>query len=100
MINIIGKTLDDAKKVLNENNLTLGNVTEQEQDGPEGVIISQSVKPGDPVESGSAIDVVVSKKPSPPVLKNVTIPLPDIPGEMKVVVVKKMLWVRLLYIQV
>lgn len=89
MINIIGKTLDDAKKVLNENNLTLGNVTEQEQDGPEGVIISQSVKPGDPVESGSAIDVVVSKKPSPPVLKNVTIPLPDIPGEMKVVVVKK-----------
>ncbi|MDI6601399.1 MAG: Stk1 family PASTA domain-containing Ser/Thr kinase [Thermoanaerobacteraceae bacterium] len=89
MINIVGKTLDDAEKLLAENGIALGNITEQENAGPENIVLSQSINPGDQVEKGKTVDLVISKKPTTPVLKNITVPLPDIPGEMKVVVIKR-----------
>lgn len=55
----------DAEKALADAGLKLGSVTEkQDADIPLGdIVIEQSVKPGDKVDEGSVVDVVVTKGP-------------------------------------
>lgn len=89
MVSVLGKTLEEAEKLLAENGFAVGDVSKKEDEGPENVVLSQSVNPGDMVDENTAVNLVISEKPSPPVLKNIRVPLPDIPGEMKVVVIKK-----------
>lgn len=62
---ITGKNLEDAKKLLEDVNLELGNQDTKNSDTVEkGLIIEQRIKKGEEVEPGTAIDVVVSLGPS------------------------------------
>lgn len=61
MIDITGKSFEQAKKELKEYELGIKQVSEEESDKyPEGYIISQSVKAGEYVDKNSTIQVVVS----------------------------------------
>lgn len=71
---VVGKSVDDASATLDAVGLTLGSQDAQYSDTvPTGQIISAKAA-DDPVVEGSAIDVVVSKGPTP-------ITLPDVHGK-------------------
>lgn len=62
---ITGKSLEDAKKLLEDANLQLGAQSTRNSDTVEsGFIIEQSIKKGEEVEPGTAVDVVISSGPS------------------------------------
>jgi beta-lactam-binding protein with PASTA domain/predicted Ser/Thr protein kinase len=68
------KTVDEAKVLLEEANLTLGSQTPQASvDFDEGHIISQAPPPADEVERGTPVDVVVSTGP-----EVTTVKVPDV----------------------
>jgi eukaryotic-like serine/threonine-protein kinase len=68
-----GLTLDEARTDLDAAKLTLGEVTqENNQDVPEGRIISQSPAAGDEVPKDTPVDVVVSAGPSVVIVPDVT----------------------------
>lgn len=50
----------DAQAALAEVNLTLGNVTKQDSDQPEGMVLSQSPNSGTTVDEGSKVNITVS----------------------------------------
>jgi len=61
MIEITGKSYDEAKKLLNDLGLGIKQVSEQETDKyPKGYVISQNVKKGQAVNKNTTIEVVVS----------------------------------------
>ncbi len=58
---VVGLTLDEARQLLEAQELELGNVTEQPSDSfAEGLITSQDPPPGTDAPQGTAVDVVVS----------------------------------------
>lgn len=65
--NIVGMSLSEAKNVLKENKLLLGNIKQEYSDTFEkGIVIDQSPKSGNEIGSeGSKVDVVISKGPEP-----------------------------------
>jgi beta-lactam-binding protein with PASTA domain/predicted Ser/Thr protein kinase len=68
-----GLTLDEARAELEAAKLTLGEVKpKNDQDVPEGRIISQSPGAGEEVSKGSPVDVVVSAGPSVVIVPDVT----------------------------
>jgi beta-lactam-binding protein with PASTA domain/predicted Ser/Thr protein kinase len=68
-----GLTLDEARTDLEAAKLTLGDVKqENNQDVPEGRIISQSPAAGDEVPKDTPVDVVVSAGPSVVIVPDVT----------------------------
>ena len=67
MINLVGKTEEEAKEALEEVNLVLGGVSEDySKVYAAGQIMRQDIAEGDTVLSGTAINVVVSKGPADP----------------------------------
>lgn len=61
MIEITGKSYDEAKKLLNDLGLGIKQVSEQETDKyPKGYVISQNIKKGQAVNKNTTIEVVVS----------------------------------------
>ncbi len=89
MIDVVGKTLDEAKQLLGNKGLRV-RVTEQERDGAENIVLSQNVTAGQKLNKNATVYLTVSKKPeAPPVTKNITVNLPDVSGEMNVLVRKK-----------
>lgn len=61
-----GRTEDDAMVYLVIQGLTLGNITREEShEYDEGIVIGQSLTPGDTAPEGSGIDLVVSSGPGP-----------------------------------
>lgn len=58
---LTGRTLEEAKALLEENNLKLGDVSEQTSSTDAGMVISQSISSGTEVSEDTAIDLVVSK---------------------------------------
>jgi len=68
-----GLTVDEARTDLEAAKLALGDVTPQnDQDVPEGRIISQSPAAGDEVPKATPVDVVVSAGPSVVIVPDVT----------------------------
>ena len=58
---VVGLTLDEARQLLEAQELELGNVSEQPSDSfAEGLITSQDPPPGTDAPQGTAVDVVVS----------------------------------------
>ncbi len=58
---LVDQSLHDARAVLRESGLKLGQIERREtSDYPAGTIIGQSVRAGEEVESGTVIDVVVA----------------------------------------
>ena len=79
MPDILGKTLSEAKTVLDNNNLDIGEITYQESNNyNQGLIISQGVVSGLETTEGTSIDVVISKGPGPQAkIAIVTYEIPD-----------------------
>ncbi|MBQ3118528.1 MAG: Stk1 family PASTA domain-containing Ser/Thr kinase [Clostridia bacterium] len=71
---VLGKTEAEAKKILEENNLILGEVQQVASDKEKGVIVKQSEAEGNRVKKGKAIDVRVSNG------QGNTTPTPDTPA--------------------
>lgn len=57
---VLGRTEAEAKKMLEENNLILGEVQQVASDKEKGIIVKQSEAEGNRVKKGKAIDVRVS----------------------------------------
>ncbi len=57
---ITGSTVDEARKILSEYGFTLGEVAEIHSGIEKGIIITQSINPGDQAQSGTKVDVQIS----------------------------------------
>lgn len=73
---VLGKTEAEAKKILEENNLILGEVQQVASDKEKGIIVKQSEAEGNRVKKGKAIDVRVSNGQG----TTTTDPTPDTPA--------------------
>ena len=60
---LYGSTVEEARETLANLNLSLGSQSEEESDEPVGTIIRQSVAKGALVDTGTAINVTISKGP-------------------------------------
>ncbi len=62
--NVVGKSLDEARKAIKKAGLTVGKIVYQESDEllPD-TVIEQSLEPGTKVSAGDTLDLVVSKLP-------------------------------------
>ncbi|HHY71359.1 MAG TPA: Stk1 family PASTA domain-containing Ser/Thr kinase [Thermoanaerobacterales bacterium] len=60
---LVGRTLDEAKKILEENNITTYNVSKKPDQAPENTVIEQSPKPNEAMEPNGSINLVVSSGP-------------------------------------
>lgn len=68
---VIGQTVEQAKATLEAKGFSLGSISEEESDAPEGTIIRQNPDAGTDAESSQAISVVISKGRS---IKEVAMP--------------------------
>ena len=59
--NVLGKTLDEVKSVLDSAKLKTGRVAHEASRQPTNVVIKQSPEPNTAVPSGSAVDVTLSR---------------------------------------
>ncbi|MGH8912990.1 MAG: PASTA domain-containing protein, partial [Acidimicrobiia bacterium] len=70
---LVGKTVDEARVILEDAGLTLGNVEERpDPDRPEGIIIEQSPAAGVEVGNEAPVNVVVSSGPEMVILPDLT----------------------------
>lgn len=60
--NLIGASREDAKKILSQLRLRLGEVQEVEEEGKEGKVVSQSPQPGDAIEPGQPVHLRVGAR--------------------------------------
>ena len=65
MPNVIGRTSTEAKKTLEDNNLLVLIQTQQSMTSPVDVVISTIPNPGETVQQGSEVTIVVSLGPGP-----------------------------------
>lgn len=79
MPDLVGLSLGEAEKELDEARLELGAVThEQSEEYFSGQVINQDVKPGSSILQGHTVNIVVSRGPGPPPqLASVTVPIPN-----------------------
>lgn len=85
---LIGKTLDDAVKLLQEQNLKVGVITKKSSDVvPENTVMEQNPAPGNPIGAEGSVDLVVSSGPVKIKKINLEIPLPSTPPEFTIKVV-------------
>ena len=54
--------LDEAKRIFESTELTIGDVSESASESPEGTVISQSIMAGEEVRHGTSIDLVIAEK--------------------------------------
>ncbi len=66
---VAGKTLEEARKLIERKELVLGKVETVFRDDGKGLVVEQTSKAGEKVEHGTKINLVISEKP-----KEVTIP--------------------------
>ena len=60
--NFLGLSLDEAKRIFESAELTVGDVSESASESPEGTVISQSIMAGEEVRHGTSIDLVIAEK--------------------------------------
>ena len=61
--NIMGKTFEEAKRMIENANLKLGNVLSRPSEEPKDMVISQNPKPGSDAVEGSVVDIFLSEGP-------------------------------------
>ncbi|MEA1962516.1 MAG: protein kinase [Bacillota bacterium] len=88
MPGLVGRTLEDANKLLNESNIILAGVTKEESIAFfENQVSSQDVASGVLVEEGSSVRIVLSTGPGPTAqIKSLEIKLPSDQEYYKVVI--------------
>lgn len=57
---LIGKTLEEAKRIIEEQGYKIGTIDKKEDPSPEGTVLEQSPKYGEAAEPGCLINLVVS----------------------------------------
>lgn len=85
MPNVIGKTSTDAKTVLEQNKLVVRIEPQQSMTSPEDVVISTTPKPGEAVQQGTEVTMVVSLGPGP-LAQGI-----EPKGKKKIIIVNKMI---------
>lgn len=61
VVNVVGApSIDDARKILAKNTLSVATFTKRESDQPEGTVIEQSPAAGEKVLAGTGINLVIS----------------------------------------
>ena len=81
--NLIGMTVDDARRFLELSSLSLGEITYEANEAPEDTIIAQDPSPSSLQPEGATINVVVSKGgESDYKTLSISIPLPNIDYEV------------------
>lgn len=73
---VLNKNLSDAQIIIENNKMKIGNVVEQFNDLPAGLILSQNPAGGLPAEENTVIDLIVSKGP-----ENATVLVPNLVGK-------------------
>ncbi len=72
---LVGKSFDAAQQALQDLHLTVGNISrEPKSDVARNTVLDEFPKPGKKVDSGTAIDLVVSEVQSPPQPRLVQVP--------------------------
>ena len=66
MPDLVGKTVEEAEKILSDLKLNLGEVEAKESDKPKNEILEQSIEKGTKITSGTEVHIVVSKGPATP----------------------------------
>ncbi|MGH2674386.1 MAG: Stk1 family PASTA domain-containing Ser/Thr kinase [Actinomycetota bacterium] len=61
---VVGETQEAAEEILVDAGFVVGNVTPQESDEDEGIVLEQDPQAGDEARPGSAVDLVVSSGPA------------------------------------
>ena len=61
---LIGETLDNAKRILEEAGLKAGNIKESASDAEPGTVIQQIPVPGSKIKEGSAVQLIISGESS------------------------------------
>lgn len=61
---LIGETLDNAKRILEESGLKAGNVRESASEADPGTVIQQIPVPGSKIKQGSAVQLIISGESS------------------------------------
>jgi len=69
--NVVGRTEDEARFTLTAEGFTVGDVVRQRDEAAAGEVLSQVPAPGQEVEPGSTVSLVVSSGPPPVVVPNV-----------------------------
>ncbi|NLY43576.1 MAG: Stk1 family PASTA domain-containing Ser/Thr kinase [Clostridiaceae bacterium] len=76
--NYVGKTEDEAKRMIGQAGLVVGDITTEVNERPKGTVISQSIPAGQEVEEKTVIDLVVSEgKPTDEKERYININLPQ-----------------------
>lgn len=75
--NLMGKSLDEAKDLIEEAGLKLGTVSEMESDKKENSVIQQVPSAGETVEKDASVDLLVAKKPEGTISKTITVTIPQ-----------------------
>ncbi|MDO4482437.1 MAG: PASTA domain-containing protein, partial [Bacillota bacterium] len=57
---LVGKTLEEAKRIIEEQGYKIGTIDKKEDSSPEGTVLEQSPKYGEACEPGSLINLIVS----------------------------------------
>lgn len=87
--NLVGSSLDEAKAKIEGAKLKVGNVTKDDTSAePENTVISVSPGPGETVEQGSSVNIVVSSGKSVPRQLKYDVKLPDVNQDIEVKVYK------------
>lgn len=74
---LIGRTFEDAKKLLNDANLTLGKILPEDSSNYIDKIITQEPLPGTEVDEGSAVNITFDVNKSKIAVRSTTITLSD-----------------------
>lgn len=58
--NVVGRTLEEAGRIISSAGLVVGVVSQQESSQPAGIVLGQSLPPDSSTGAGSAVDITVS----------------------------------------
>ncbi|HEX2057334.1 MAG TPA: PASTA domain-containing protein, partial [Actinomycetota bacterium] len=73
---VVGESLDDARDILRDADLRIGQITEQPSDEEEGTVIAQFPEPPTKVDPGDSVALTVSSGPA-------EIPAPSVVGQQQ-----------------
>jgi serine/threonine-protein kinase len=86
--NLVGKTEDEAKRIIGQLGLVLGKVTREPSDKPKDTVVAQSIPAESEVEEKTVIDLVISDgKPTDEKERYININLPQDKNTVKVKIV-------------
>jgi serine/threonine protein kinase len=84
---LIGKTLDEAKAILEEQKIPIGEISKKPSEAPENVVIEQDPKPGESLSKEDAVHLVISSGPIQMQTIKLDIPLPTSPDSFLIRIV-------------